>query len=103
MEDKDKYITLAKAARIKECSRSSIYNLVKRGKINSYEFAGKPFVIQDEVFQQVQITRGMGISKLEEKIAALEERIKGLEEENNKLKERVSQLEGKREVTKRRG
>ncbi len=107
MEDKDKYLTVTKAAEIKGCSRNTIYQLIKRNKINTYKFAGKQFVVKDDVFLQAQINRGIPFASLEERIILLEKKVTGLEEENKTLREenktlgeRVSRLEGKGRTTR---
>lgn len=102
MSDKDKYLTVTKAAQIKGCSRSTIYQLIKRGKIHTYEFAGKPFVVEDGAFHETQINRGIPFASLEERIGLLEGKIGKLEEENARLKEQVGELAEIRQATKRR-
>ncbi len=97
------YLTVSKAAKIKQCSRTTIYHQMKQGRINTYEFAGKQFVIKDETFENIQINRGVPFGKMEERLAQLEEKVSQLEEENKGLEERVIELEGKKKRATKRG
>ena len=100
MEDHDQYLSIGMAAELKKCSRTTIYHLIKRGKINTREIAGKKFVVRDEDFEAVRINRGVPFARLEERLTQLEVLVAQLEERNKKLEDKVSKLESLRAGTK---
>ena len=100
MSNKEEYLTVTKAAELKECSRTTIYQLIRRGRINTYEVAGKQFVINDDAFLQTTVNRGVPFSRLERMIAVLEKRVEHLEKGISELKDKVACLEGRRRQTK---
>lgn len=100
MNNQELYITIGMAAELKKCSRTTIYHLIKRGKIKTQEIAGKKFVIQDESFETVKVNRGIPFAELDERVSQLESIVGQLVEKNKTLEEKVSKLEGLRSGTK---
>ncbi len=102
MPDKE-YLTITGAANEKNCSRSTIYQMIKKGKVNIYEVAGKQFVVKDDVFLKAEISRGVPFKALEERLNFLEEKVVKLEVANEKLEQRLASLESERRSTRKRG
>lgn len=85
-------ISITDAAKIKKCSRATIYKLLREEKINSTEIAKKRLIINDDKFQELTIEKNRIASledrllKIEDLVTRFEERLSKLEKQNAKLK-----------------
>ena len=78
----EKYITITEAARIKGCTRSTIYRLIHEGKINICEIGGRGFVVIDEKFQCAELRKDLRhkVNELEARLFAIENKVEVLQQ-----------------------
>jgi excisionase family DNA binding protein len=77
------YMTVAKAAQLKGCSRLTMYNWVKAGKLTVVEISGRKFIVKDEKFETTHSEKRN--DRLAERIAILETKVEQLSKEKGKL------------------
>ena len=68
-------LSITDAARLKDTTRATIYALVKKGKIDAQEVAGRHVIINNQRFQEVNIQRGLSNKELRKEIKKLKKQI----------------------------
>ena len=98
------YLTVTQAAKVKHVTRATVYQWLKRNALNTFEIAGRKFIVKDDKFESLQPQDSIDHSK----IGALERRVELLERELGELKAsfqklttktmkfRLGELEGKK-------
>ncbi len=76
------YMSVTEAAKLKGCTRVTIYKWIAQGKLNLYEVAGRRFVVRDEKFERAKSEREEEMRR----VARLEERMAKLEKGNEELR-----------------
>ena len=78
--NQERYITVTEAAKIKGCTRSTIYKFIHDGEINICEIGGRGFVVADEQFQRIELRQDLRrkVNALEAKLLAIESKIETL-------------------------
>jgi excisionase family DNA binding protein len=81
-----KYVTVTEAAKIKECTRSTIYKFIHDGEINICEIGGRGLVVVDEQFQRLELRQDLRrkVNALESRLANIESKIEMLQQEVRK-------------------
>lgn len=76
------YLTITQAAKLKGCTRVTIYKWLEQGKLTSMEVAGKKFVVKDGKFAEAKSEMEGQMRQVER----LEERLVRVEEGNEELR-----------------
>ncbi len=76
--NQEKYVTVTEAAKIKGCTRSTIYKLIHDGKINICEIDGCGFVVVDNKFQHAELRQDLRrkVNELEARLANIEKSLR---------------------------
>ena len=89
------YLTITQAAKLKGCTRVTIYKWLKQGKLNTHEVAGKRFVVNDAKLAQAQSQMKEDMSRvesLEKRVEGLEGKLQAVEAENAKLAKQLEEI-----------
>lgn len=91
---KTSILTLTAAAKRKNCSCTTLFRLIKRGKIRTIEAKGHCFIVNDELFGDLQLPNAIrSPQQIEQALASLEEENRRLKWEKYYLVRRVKELE----------
>jgi excisionase family DNA binding protein len=93
------YLTISQAAKLKGCTRVTIYKWIEQCKLSVYVVAGRRFVVEDEIFAAAK----SGREEERGKIARLEERLANLEEGNEALRKMAEETLAKLSALEKQG
>lgn len=94
LEDQE-YLTITQAAKVKCCTRTTIYAMIEAGKIKIEVIAGHKLIANTEEFQKVNPKSHLWKRRKreKEKVEQLEDRVERLELETKDREYRLIQLE----------
>ena len=78
-------VSIRRAARLKDCSRPTMYNLIKQSRVDIVEKCDKVKVVINQKFHSV-VLRESYVEKTSDKLAVLEGKVERLTEEFQELK-----------------
>jgi len=94
------YLTITEAAKLKSCSRVTIYKWIEEGKLTIHEMARRKYIARDERFEEAKSQREgemLRVARLEERMAKVEDGNKELRKLLEEILAKVKELE-KRDV-----